>query len=134
MIVFDTSTIVGAAIRRDSVPGRALSYACEEAGFALSDPVYKEIVEVLHRPRLARFIDAVLRDEVLDLLTASSTWFDPVIRVTDCRDSKDNIYLELALAACANMIVSSDSDLLVLHPWRATKILAPSDYIKLIFN
>lgn len=57
MIVFDTSTIVGAAIGRDSVPGRALSHAFTEAGFALSAAVYQEIFEVLHRPRLARFIN-----------------------------------------------------------------------------
>jgi putative PIN family toxin of toxin-antitoxin system len=34
--------------------------------------------------------------------------------VTDCRDAKDNKYLELALAAGVGVIVSSDDDLLVL--------------------
>jgi hypothetical protein len=45
------------------------------------------------------------------------------VRVTDCRDPKDNKYLELALAAGAETIVSSDDDLLVLHPWRGVRIL-----------
>jgi predicted nucleic acid-binding protein len=26
-------------------------------------------------------------------------WFEPTVRVTDCRDPKDDKYLELALAA-----------------------------------
>jgi predicted nucleic acid-binding protein len=50
------------------------------------------------------------------------------VRVTDCRDPKDDKYLELALAAGAEIIVSSDDDLLVLHPWRGARILRPADY------
>ena len=45
------------------------------------------------------------------------------------RDPKDNKYLELALAAGAETIVSSDEDLLVLHPWRSVRILRPADYL-----
>jgi predicted nucleic acid-binding protein len=49
--------------------------------------------------------------------------------VSDCRDAKDDKYLELALAAGADMIVSSDEDLLVLHPWRGIPILSPADFL-----
>ena len=52
-------------------------------------------------------------------------------RVTDCRDPKDNKYLELALAAGAETIVSSDDDLLVLDPWRGVRIMRPTDYLDL---
>ena len=55
--------------------------------------------------------------------------FAPTEQVTDCRDPKDNLYLELALAAKAKRIVSSDADLLVLHPWRGVRILRPADYL-----
>ena len=50
-------------------------------------------------------------------------------RVADCRDPKDDKYLELAFAAGAETIVSSDDDLLVLHPWRGVRILRPADYL-----
>jgi putative PIN family toxin of toxin-antitoxin system len=42
-----------------------------------------------------------------------AVWFVPSERVTDCRDPKDNRYLELALAAGAAFIVSNDHDLIV---------------------
>jgi hypothetical protein len=42
--------------------------------------------------------------------------FEPLERVSDCRDLMDNKYLELALIAGAWAIVSSDDDLLVLDP------------------
>ena len=48
--------------------------------------------------------------------------------MTDYRDPTDNKYLELALAAQATTIVSSEQDLLVLHPWRGTLIQRRSDY------
>ena len=57
--------------------------------------------------------------------------FEPRDQVTDCRDPKDNKYLELALAAGAHFIVSSDDDLLVLDPWRGIRILRPVDYVRL---
>jgi uncharacterized protein len=49
--------------------------------------------------------------------------------VTDCRDGKDNKYLELALASGADTILSSDADLLVPHPWRGVRIPRPADYL-----
>jgi predicted nucleic acid-binding protein len=49
--------------------------------------------------------------------------------VTECRDSKDNTYLELALAAGAWAIVSGDEDLLVLDPWRSVRLLRPAAYL-----
>jgi predicted nucleic acid-binding protein len=83
----------------------------------------------LARPRLARFIDPELRDKVLSLLDVSGVPFAPAERVTDCRDPKDDKYLELALAASADRIVTGDDDLLVLHPWRGVRILGPADYL-----
>lgn len=96
---------------------------------ALSQAVEAELLTVLLRPRLARFIDPVLREDVIGKLLREAVRFEPQQRVTACRDAKDDIYLELALAAHATMIVSSDDDLLVMNPWRGISILRPADYL-----
>lgn len=57
--------------------------------------------------------------------------FEPRLAVTDCRDKKDNIYLELAASVGADFIISSDSDLLELDPWRGVRILSPRAYLDL---
>ena len=44
-------------------------------------------------------------------------------RVQDCRDAKDNKFLELALTAKADVLVSSDIHLLELNPYRAIGIV-----------
>jgi uncharacterized protein len=46
----------------------------------------------------------------------------------ECRDPKDDKYLELAVAANAQIMVSGDHDLLVLHPFRGISILNSRDF------
>ena len=57
---------------------------------AISAAVESEYTEVLQRPRLARFLDAAVADEVLQLVLSFATRFVPVVPVHDCRDAKDN--------------------------------------------
>ena len=114
------------------VPRRAFNWARRSGGFALSDAVWDEIVEVLHRPGLARYVRPCVRDDVLTALRANARWFSPHAAVTDCRDPKDNKYLDLALTAEALAIVSSDNDLLVLHPWRGIDVLRPAEFLALM--
>ena len=129
MIIFDASALVSAALKADSVPERALLRAEEVDMFALSAAVDGEIAGVLNRPRLARAIPLARRERVLEILRHAAVWFEPTVQVTDCRDPKDNKYLELALAAGGETIVSSDDDLLVLDPWRGVRIMRPADYL-----
>jgi putative PIN family toxin of toxin-antitoxin system len=129
VIVFDVSTLIGVAIRYDSIPARALRHALQTNQVAVSEPVLIELLDVLHRPRLARFVDPDLRTALLSQLLELGARFMPTTQVTDCRDPKDDKYLELALAAAAATIVSSDDDLLVLHPWRGVRILKPAAYL-----
>jgi uncharacterized protein len=46
-----------------------------------------------------------------------------------CRDPRDNQFLALVLVAEAEVLVSSDEDLLVLHPWRGVEILRPGAFL-----
>jgi len=113
----------------DGVPHRSLRKARAADTLVMSQSVFDEVSDVLHRPGLQRFVDPALRADVLDQLISGTIWFAPTREVTDCRDPKDNKYLELALEAQAGLIVSSDADLLVLHPWRRIPILRPAAYL-----
>ncbi len=129
-VVLDANTIVSAALVPSSMPDRALSTARERDVICLSDSVLGEIERVLRRPKFARSLKPGRIDDVLALLTASARWFAPTEPVRDCRDAKDDKYLELALAAGAATIVSGDDDLISLHPWRGVCILTPADYVR----
>jgi hypothetical protein len=83
--------------------------------FALSAAVDAEIAEVLARPKFERAIPLERRNGIMAILRGAAVWFEPSVPVTDCRDPKDNKYLELALAAGAET--------------RGVRILRPVDYI-----
>ncbi len=97
----------------------------------MSNDVAAEIRIVLRRPKFARVITEDRINDIEAMLFAEAAWFDPAASVADCRDPNDNKYLELALAANAGFLISSDKDLLALHPWRGIRILTPAQYLVL---
>lgn len=55
----------------------------------------------------------------------------PILRqIRACRDPNDDKFLEVAVNGEADLIVSSDQDLLALHPFMDVPILSPADYLK----
>lgn len=56
---------------------------------------------------------------------------EPIISIYDCRDPKDNKYLELAISENATCIITGDKDLLVLNPFRKIPILAASNFLQI---
>jgi len=48
--------------------------------------------------------------------------------VHDCPDHEDNVILDLAAEVGALLIVSNDTDLLSMSPWRGTPIIEPAAF------
>jgi putative PIN family toxin of toxin-antitoxin system len=128
-IVFDASSIVGALLKQGSVPERALLLARSKDTVCLSVAVEAEIRDVLSRPKFERYLPESRVLRILELITAAAIQVEIINSVTDCRDTKDNKYLELALAADAEFIIASDNDLLALDPWRGIRIITPLEYV-----
>ena len=66
------------------------------------------------------FLDAFVRDA--ELVEVNQV-------VTDCRDPRDNKFLEVAVPGNAACILSGDSDLLVLNPFRGIVVLTPQEFL-----
>jgi predicted nucleic acid-binding protein len=48
--------------------------------------------------------------------------------VHDCPDHEDNLILDLAAEVGALIVVSNDTDLLAMSPWRGTPIIDPKPF------
>jgi putative PIN family toxin of toxin-antitoxin system len=70
------------------------------------------------------------RYDAISVFEKKSLLIDVIIEIDECRDKKDNKFLELAASFNADCIISGKLDLLVMHPFRGTDILSPSDFIK----
>ncbi len=121
--VFDASSLVGALLKADSVPERVLLLARATGEICLSKAVEREYREVFTRPKFRKFLIPGRFERILGVIGSGARQVEPTVCITDCRDAKDNKYLEVALEAGADITVSSDDDLLVLNPWR---VRAPS--------
>mgnify|MGYP000489412588 CR=1 FL=1 len=130
-IVFETSTLVGAVLRPQSVPAQALELAIGAGELIASEQTLEELVAVLARTSLDRFRAPSARTEFLALYRQTIMMLPVTVTVADCRDPKDDKFLSLAVSGGASVIVSSDSDLLVLDPYREIAVLSPAQFISL---
>ena len=133
-VVLDTSTLVSAALRTGSIPEQALLKAMGTCDICASLGTLDELALVLERKKFDRYLDPESRRSFVALIRRSVHLFD--VRDTDlaavdplCRDPRDNQFLALAQVAGANVVVSSDDDLLVLHPWRGIPIMTPAQFL-----
>ena len=131
-VVFDTSTLISAAILSPSIPRTALDLAFATCTLYASEETLLELKDVLSRNRFKRYRNVEARTEFFTLYSELAEVVSVIEQVTDCRDEKDNQFLSLALAAQAQFIISSDADLLVLNPYRGISIIQPKAFIELI--
>ena len=128
-IVVDTGVLVSAAIRPQSIPALALEKAWLLFDVCCSRSSFAELQRVLLADRFEAYRPLASRAQFVSSFAQRATRFEVTISVTDCRDAKDNQFLELAETANAEMILSSDADLTVLHPWPGIPILPPSAFL-----
>ena len=128
--VFDTNTIVSALLLPDSKPRQALDRAQDQGEILISMPVLLELNEVITRSKFDKYVSEEKRKEFLAALVKQAEFLEVTEKITDCRDPKDNKFLELAVCGDADCIISGDGDLLVLYPFRGISILQPGDFLE----
>jgi putative PIN family toxin of toxin-antitoxin system len=131
-IVIDVNVIISALIFPRSKPDLALQKAQDLGEILMSSEIWMELEKVTARPKFNRYIELKDRQKFLRDLYKTIT---PIVklteRITECRDSKDNKYLELAISGKAQYIITGDNDLLVLNPFRQIKIIKPDDFLSI---
>ncbi len=129
--VLDANIIVSAVLLPRSLTRKVFDKALREGEIVVSEAIINELNDVLRRPRLNKYIHEEERIQFLMMLLRESRLVRVYRTVTDCRDPKDNKYLELALESGADCILSGDKDLLVLHPYRGIPIFTPRQFLDL---
>ena len=132
-VVLDANVIVSALIRPDSIPGRILAAAIDESiQLIVSEPLLVELRAVLAYPRLRKYLKIgtteidtfiIMLEQVADPVSLRDVATTPF-----CRDPKDEIYIQTAVAGRADFIVTGDSDLLILREVNSILIVAPAEF------
>jgi hypothetical protein len=129
-IIIDTNILVSALIQRSYPYFIIYNYAFENlVEVCLSDELLEEYLDVIHRPKFARYPD-FLRNAglVLNYMNKNAKKYNPQTTVDAIKDKDDNMLLELALEAKADFIITGNTNDFVMPEFEGTKIVTPKEY------
>lgn len=127
--VFDTNTLISAALFRTSVPRQAVDKALLTGSLLVSESTSLELVTVFLRTKFDRYLERAKRELFLATFLQHTELIEISETIRACRDAKDDKFLEVAVSGNAGIIVTGDDDLLMLHPFRTISIMTPRDFI-----
>jgi putative PIN family toxin of toxin-antitoxin system len=123
-LVIDTNIFISAALSSKGAPAKLVLEALANHRLVFSQPTFDELRTRLFRPKFDRYISLELRESLLHDLNASAHWVDIGESAVYCRDREDDKFIETALKAQAQYLVSGDNDLLEAAPVPALQIIS----------
>ncbi len=127
--VVDTGVVVSAVLLPRSLPRKAFDAVVTRGRLPASAGTIAELDDVLRRAKFNKYVSEKLRLEFLAALLRDADMVEVVDVLTVCRDVKDNKFLELALSGRATHVITGDSDLLALHPFRGIAVVSPRSFL-----
>jgi len=128
LFVLDTNTLISSSLFRNSIPREAERKANQRGKILASIATYNEFDEVFLRSKFDKYISRETRVDILLEFKQLALFIEISETIAECRDPKDNKFLELAVSANASCIITGDKDLLILHPFRSIPILNAVDF------
>jgi len=129
-VVFDTNLFLRALINPKGVNAHLLQ-SLDRYLLITSPAILEEVIEVLSRPELLRSKAIAKLDaaRMINLLRRAPL-VTPTVTVTVCRDPDDNKFLEAAIAAKAEYLVTGDKDLRDIGEYEGVKIRSPAEFLQ----
>jgi putative PIN family toxin of toxin-antitoxin system len=128
-IVLDTNVIVSSICFPFSKPRKVFDISRNQGKILISKETFNELKNVLIRNKFDTFMDISSRLEFLNKYQSIGKEIFITTAIQECRDEKDNKFLELAVNGNAEYLITGDLDLLCLNPFRSIKIVTPNTFI-----
>ena len=128
-IVIDTNVFISALLIKKSLPFQVVNIAFKQGIILYSDATFTELQRVLARRKFDKYMSLEERNIFLFKLANECESVEIQAEIKACRDVKDDKFLELAVNGNAELIVTGDSDLLVLNPFRGIEIITPEVFV-----
>jgi uncharacterized protein len=130
--VVDTNILIRALIKPDGTVGPVLKgLAANDYALVYSEPLLDELLAKLALPRIRQkyHLDEPAVETLLALFALRGLLVHPTRRVRVCRDPKDDMIIEAAVAGAAAYIVTGDEDLLTLKRFEKIQIVTPRVFL-----
>jgi putative PIN family toxin of toxin-antitoxin system len=128
-IILDTNVIVSSLIQKN-YPFLIVDHCIDgNVIICVSSPILQEYLEVLGRPKFARFADFKTNAEFLIArLSEISEIYEPKEKLKIIQDEPDNRLLELADISKADFIVTGNTNDFTMKIYKSTRIVTPKEY------
>jgi len=114
-----------------SMPSRVFDIALKHGDILFSSSTIAELKDVLSRNKFDPYISYEERQQFFAGFIINAVPVEINETISECRDPKDNMFLELAVAGNANFIITGDEHLLELDPFRNIRIITPDSFLKI---
>ncbi|MDK9719648.1 MAG: putative toxin-antitoxin system toxin component, PIN family [Rhodospirillales bacterium] len=129
-IVIDTNVWISSFLWSSKTLDAVLTIAKTKFQIIGSHETLAEIAATFSKPKFTSKMSFKERQLLFDIVVRNTLIVEICETVSDCRDPRDNKFLELAVSGGANQIITGDGDLLALHPWRGVSILTPRQFVE----
>jgi putative PIN family toxin of toxin-antitoxin system len=132
-VVFDTNIFLQALINPHGINARLVA-EFHKYELIISEEIIAEILNVLFRSSLRKKYSSLNNISIQELFyyISAAKVVRPKDKISACRDAKDNKFLECAVAAAADYLVSGDKDLLDMGEYKGVKIISAGPFIEKI--
>ena len=123
-VVLDTNVIISAAISKEGKPAKIFEMLMlQKIENVTSDDIIAEITAVLHRPKIKKYLNASGCEFIIKTFVDYSHIIQPTVSFQEIKDDPDDDkFLECAVTANVNYIISGDPHLLTLKEFLALKL------------
>ncbi len=97
----------------------------------ISFQLFAELNEVIREAKFKQLFKSEDIKKLNDLLNEDAEWVFSNKKIGICRDIKDNMVLECAVAGKSDFIITGDKDLLTLKSFKKTRIITPHQFLKI---
>lgn len=130
--VVDTNIMIRAVIKPLGTVGPVI-VRLREGKYQLiySQQLLDELIAKLALPRIREKydVDDETVEDILALVALRGELVEPTRKVKVCRDPKDDMVIEAALAGKAQYVVTGDNDLLTLKEFETIRFITPRDFL-----
>ncbi len=134
-VVLDANVWISALISTNGAPAKIVDlWLAGKFDVAISSVTFKEFLAVIQYEKIAR-ISGVPEygRKIADLISKLAIWVEPKMKITASQDDSDNRYIECAIAAQADYLITGDAKhLLPIEKYNGIQIIPPDVFLMIL--
>lgn len=135
-IVIDTNVILSSLIGNSFPKEIIFDFVLnKKISLCLSEMVFGEYAEVLHREKFKKYPDFVKNAEILlHKLNDISIYYFPTEKINIVKDEFDNRFLELGIEAQADYLITGNTNHFNFKFYKNLQIVTPQEFVNVYFS